>query len=164
MQRGQSDSIQLCPVKGTEAKGTDWNKRFLRNIREHFCHHESDQALVQVTQRGCGVSIPGDSQKPPGYGPEQPTLRWFSLSRGLDNVASQGPFHLRPFCGCDFLFFSRTGVSGNTWENLTLLWLKRAIAKPPMCQLSLLTSHGPVQLANQYWVFFVGWGSVVIQQ
>lgn len=78
------------------------------------CHHKNDQALVQVAQRGCGVSILGGSQKPPGYSPEQPGLRWFSLSRGLDKVASEGPFQLQQFCGCDFPFFSRTGVSGNT--------------------------------------------------
>lgn len=51
------------------------HRRFSENIRERCCHCESDQALVQIVQSGCGVSILGDSQKLPGYGPEQPAVR-----------------------------------------------------------------------------------------
>ena len=35
---------------------------------------EGDQALAQVAQRGCGVSVLGDTQKPSGCGPGQPAL------------------------------------------------------------------------------------------
>lgn len=75
--RQELGSIQwLCSVKGTEAKSTNWNTGgFSENIRESCCHCESDQALVQIVQSGCGVSILGDSQKLPGYGPEQPAVR-----------------------------------------------------------------------------------------
>lgn len=41
----------------------------------------------------------GGSQKLPGYGPEPSALRWFCLTRDLDQVVSEGPFQLQPFCG-----------------------------------------------------------------
>jgi len=37
-------------------------------------YSEGDQALAQVTQRGCRVSILGDSQKPSGQVPGQLAL------------------------------------------------------------------------------------------
>ncbi|KAK4817982.1 hypothetical protein QYF61_003635, partial [Mycteria americana] len=50
------------------------HRRFPLNMREHCLHCEGDQALAQVAQRGCGVSIPGDTQNPSGHGLGQPAL------------------------------------------------------------------------------------------
>lgn len=44
-------------------------------------YSEDGQALAQVAQRGCGVSIPGDVQNLPRHGPEQPVLADPALSR-----------------------------------------------------------------------------------
>lgn len=40
--------------------------------QETLCHCEDDWALAQVTQVGCGVSIPRDIKNPAGQGPGQP--------------------------------------------------------------------------------------------
>lgn len=47
-------------------------------------HIENGQALKQVDQKNCTVSIPGDTQHPAGQCPEQPALVYPTLSRGLD--------------------------------------------------------------------------------
>jgi len=41
---------------------------------EMFFYREGNQALEQVSQRRCGVSVLGDIKKPYGYGPGQPAL------------------------------------------------------------------------------------------
>jgi len=43
-----------------------------------------DGALEQAAQGGCGFSLSGDIQDPPGQGPVQPDLRDPASSGGLD--------------------------------------------------------------------------------
>jgi len=43
-------------------------------IEEELLHSEGDGAMEQVAQGGCGVSLSGDIQAPPGQGPMQPAL------------------------------------------------------------------------------------------
>jgi len=45
---------------------------------------ESDGALEQATQGGCGVSLSGDIQDPPGQGPVQPAVGDPAWAGGLD--------------------------------------------------------------------------------
>jgi len=47
---------------------------FLSECQETFVHREGHQALLQVAQKGCGVSIVGDTKNPSGHGPAQPAL------------------------------------------------------------------------------------------
>ena len=49
--------------------------------------------VEQATQRGCGVSFPGDIQNPSGRGTVPPTQ-----AGGLDKMISRGPFQPLPFC------------------------------------------------------------------
>ena len=46
----------------------------LSEHQEALSYCDGDQALEQVAQRGCGISILGDTQKLSGHGPGQPTL------------------------------------------------------------------------------------------
>lgn len=47
-------------------------------------HCEGHQTLEQVAQRGCGVSVLGESQNMCGHNLGQPTLVDSALSRGFD--------------------------------------------------------------------------------
>ncbi|KAK4828607.1 hypothetical protein QYF61_000059 [Mycteria americana] len=49
------------------------HRRLCLNFRKHF-FFEVDQALEEVAQGGCSVSILGDTQKWSGHGPGQPAL------------------------------------------------------------------------------------------
>jgi len=51
---------------------------------EELLHSESDGALAQAAQEGCGVSFSGDIQDPPGQGPVQPAVGDPALAGGLD--------------------------------------------------------------------------------
>jgi len=41
---------------------------------EELLPSEGDGAVAQAAQRGCGVSVSGDVQAPPGQGPVQPAV------------------------------------------------------------------------------------------
>lgn len=64
--KGRDRLFSVVPSEGT---GDDWHKfksmKFYQNTRKHF-HFEGGQTAEQVAQRGCGVSILGDSQEPCG--------------------------------------------------------------------------------------------------
>jgi len=51
---------------------------------EELLHSEGNRALEQVAQGGCGFSLSGDIQDPPGQGPVQPALGGPAWARGLD--------------------------------------------------------------------------------
>jgi len=51
---------------------------------EEFLPSESDGALEQAAQGGCGVSFSGDTQDPPGQDPVHPALGDPALAGGLD--------------------------------------------------------------------------------
>ncbi|GAB0208610.1 mitochondrial enolase superfamily member 1 [Grus japonensis] len=51
---------------------------------KNLLHFESDQALEQAAQRGCGVSFSGDTKNPPGRNPVQHALGDPALAGGLD--------------------------------------------------------------------------------
>lgn len=43
-------------------------------MRKRLLFCEGDRALEQVAQRGCGVTLPGDTQNVPGCDPTQPAI------------------------------------------------------------------------------------------
>jgi len=51
---------------------------------EEFLHYESNRALEQAAQGGCGVSFSGDIQDLPGQGPLQPAVGDAASAGGLD--------------------------------------------------------------------------------
>jgi len=61
------------------------------SIRKSFFYSESDQTLEQVAQRGCGVSIIGNSHNLNGHSPEQPGLADSAL-QGLGLQTLEGAF------------------------------------------------------------------------
>lgn len=65
--------------------------------------------LVQVAQRGYGVSSLGNIQNPCGHGAGQSTLRGPSLLEMLEQMNSRGPLWPKPFC--DSVKRSLTGKS-----------------------------------------------------
>jgi len=62
-----------------------------------FFHCEGDRALAQVAQKGCGVPMLGDIQKPSRHGPEQLAIDGLALAEGLDKMTSGHPFQPQPF-------------------------------------------------------------------
>jgi len=52
--------------------------------KEELLHSEGDGALEQAAQGGCGVSLSGDIQDPPGQGPLQPAVGVPASAGGLD--------------------------------------------------------------------------------
>ena len=67
-------SLQWCPVTGQEAMGTNWNTGGSAWTSGNTFACAGDQALAQVAQRGCGISILGDIQEPSGHGYGQVAL------------------------------------------------------------------------------------------
>jgi len=65
---------------------------------EELLPSESDGALAQAAQGGCGFSFSGDIQDPPGHGPVQPALGDHALAGVLDQMTHRGPFQPRTFC------------------------------------------------------------------
>jgi len=59
---------------------------------------EGDGALEQTAHGGCGVSLSGDIQDPPGQGLVQPAVGVPALAGGLDQMTHRGPFQPRTFC------------------------------------------------------------------
>ena len=74
------------------------NGKFSLNIKETLCHYEGDQAVPQIAQGGCGVSIVGDTQNSSGHGLGHPALGGSIWAGGLDQMTSRGPFQPQPFC------------------------------------------------------------------
>jgi len=68
------DSLQWCPVTGQKIMGTNWNTGGSLWIWGNTSFTEGDQALAQVANGGCGVSIFGNIQKPSIHGPGQLAL------------------------------------------------------------------------------------------
>ena len=68
---------------------------------EELLPSEGDGALAQAAQEGCGFSVSGDIQDPPGQGPLHPTVGDPASAGGLDWVTHRGPFQPRPFCDSD---------------------------------------------------------------
>lgn len=98
-----------CPVTGWEAISTYWNRNHSLRTPQNTFYSKGDQALVQIAQKGCGVSILGDIPKPFGHGSVQPA--WEEV---LCQLTSRGPF--KPQWYCDSVAFclqTRTPV----WKN-----------------------------------------------
>lgn len=55
----------------SSAEGQDKRRHKLKRFKFHlhYLTHEGNPTLVQAGQAGCGVSIRGDGQDPPGHGP-----------------------------------------------------------------------------------------------
>ena len=68
--------------KGQQAQTEAWEVP--PEQEEKILHSEGDGALEQVAQRGCGVSLSGDIQDPPGRGAVQPALGDPASAGGLD--------------------------------------------------------------------------------
>jgi len=67
----ETSSFEWYPVTKQEAKGTNCNTAGVSH-QEALLHCEDDQALAQIAQRGCGVSILRDIKKLSGHSPGQP--------------------------------------------------------------------------------------------
>ncbi|GAB0208567.1 mitochondrial enolase superfamily member 1 [Grus japonensis] len=74
------------------------HRKFHLNMRKKLLHFESDRALEQAAQRGCGVSFSGDIQNPSGRNPVQPALGDPAVAGGLDEMISRDPFQPLTFC------------------------------------------------------------------
>jgi len=56
----------------------------LSEHEEELLHSKGDGALGQAAQGGCGLSLSGDIQDPPGQGPLQPAVDDPASAGGLD--------------------------------------------------------------------------------
>lgn len=92
----KEDGVRLLSVvssDGTRHSGQTERQEFLSEHQDiGFLHGESDQALAQVVQRTCGVSILGDIEKLSGYSPGQLALVSPISAGELVKVTSRGPF------------------------------------------------------------------------
>lgn len=59
-------AVPSAVTRGNQSKLK--HTKFSLNLRKHFFYCESDQAWIQVDQRGCAVSILADTQKLSGHG------------------------------------------------------------------------------------------------
>ena len=74
------------------------HRRFCLNVRRLFFYCEGDWALVQVSQKFCGLSILVNTKKPSGHGPGQPAVGGPAWTGGQDKITSRSPFQPQPFC------------------------------------------------------------------
>lgn len=63
------------------------HSKFHLHMREELLYCDVNRALEQVAQRGCGVSLTGDTQEPFGGNPVPCGLGWHCLTRvaGIDD-------------------------------------------------------------------------------
>ena len=67
--RREPGSPHWAPPKGPEAMGTNWNTGGASQTSGNtFCYCKGGWALARVVQRGCGISLIGDTQEPSGEG------------------------------------------------------------------------------------------------
>jgi len=85
----QQDKGQRAQTEAQEAPAED---------EEELLPSESDGALAQAAQGGCGVSFSGDIPDLHGQGPLQPTVGDPASAGGLDQMTHRGPFQPLPFC------------------------------------------------------------------
>lgn len=77
-----------------------------------FFYCQSCSTLEKVAQRGCRVSILGDTQKLSGHHPRQPPVGnhvWVGM---LDKVTSRHLFWTQPFCDTVMLLWSLVHEKG----------------------------------------------------
>lgn len=130
VKKTEPGSFQCCLVRGPEAVITNWNMGGSVPISGNtFFYCESDWAVAQVDQGGCGVFILGDIKKTSWYVPQQPALGGPAWEGGLENVTSRSPFQSQPFHGSVILqqifYFlvqkiEEGGKKGKTKQNVTL--------------------------------------------
>lgn len=68
--------------------GYKWKQKIPSGQQEECLCCAGEQALAQDTQRGCGVSLLGDLQKPPRRSPGQPALSWTEQPPGIPSHLS----------------------------------------------------------------------------
>ena len=86
--------LSVVPSDSTRAMCPNWNTG--GEHQETLFHYEDDQALEQVAQGCCGVSILRDVQKPSGPKPGQLALGGPTWAVGLDRMTSAGYFQPQP--------------------------------------------------------------------
>ena len=66
--------------------GTNWNTGS-SVLTQRTCYCQSDRALEQAAQRGCGVTVPGGIQGKGGCGTEGHGLVYMVVMGGLDDLS-----------------------------------------------------------------------------
>lgn len=92
------DKARWCPETREEAMGTNLKKKkkSVQTKESHF-YCDGRQVLQEVSQRGCRISILGDTENPAGHGPGQSALGGLALSRGVGPDYLKDSFQLQPF-------------------------------------------------------------------
>ena len=83
----QEDGARLfsvVPSNRTRGNRHKWKHRKFQVNEEKCVYFESDRAVEQAAQEGCGVSFSGGLQNPPEHDPVQPALGEPALAEGLD--------------------------------------------------------------------------------
>jgi len=141
-------------VPSDRTRGNGYKPEIPSQDQETLFHCEGDRAQVQVAQRGCGVSMLGDTQKLSGCTVLGSCLQVALLEqRGLDQMASRGPFPPQPFCNgkCYHLCpDSSTSTFSPVFEELT--YLKQACLSGLAAQLKLKKpEHNPLERETFSW-------------
>lgn len=94
----EPDPSLSCIVLGQEEMWTNWGTRNSFLIQEQKLS-KGGWRLLQVSLRGCGVSVHGDIQTTAVHVPEQSALADCTHKRCLDYMISRGPCQSHKFCG-----------------------------------------------------------------
>ena len=88
------DSSQMCPETGQEELAQIGIQEMMFKCKKNAFYCKDGQALAQVAQRGCGISVLGDTQNPTGCSAEQPALGDPALAGCWTRQSPEAPSYL----------------------------------------------------------------------